>query len=311
MTDLPFQNFFYSRGFVGQDFKAIVNTLRGNKRKAYYLYLHVLTEKLKVDVGEPAYDLVVACYNKMHHIVINSREPAMITNVYDYLPLTEATEQKLYNEAIYSIIYRDHHSTVKWQEQLAPVYLDWKVIWRNIHNPLASEDTRSAIWEHLHLNFNTTASFNRWRDSADPCPFCSQVPDTPMHIILLCPLVRALWRDLQPFLNTIHSAPVSDYEMAFGIDGLTAPVLLRNWLTFKFRQIVSYQEYLTHNTPSLNNTRMIKETMNRAITSEVRKKYDFCCASNNLPFFIKHFRCVPNFVVIRPDDLVVLPVFPL
>ena len=132
-----------------------------------------------------------------------------------------------------------------------------------------------------------------------------------MHIILTCPLVRSLWRDIHPFLETIHSAPLTDYEMAFGLNGITAPVILRNWLTFKFRQIISFQEYVAHNTPSLNNTRMIKESMNRAIRTVVNKKYEYCCATNTLHFLTKHYQCVPNFVVIHPDELGVIIVFNL
>ena len=311
LPDIPFQPFFYNRVFLDQNYKAILNPLRGQKRATFFIYCHVLAEKLKADAQQPADALVLDCYHKLQHIAINSKEHAMITSVYDYLPLRYATEKQLYNEAIYSILYRDHHSTLKWQEFLAPVYLEWKEIWRNVHNPLASEDTKTAIWDYLHLNFNTTASFNNWCDTADLCPFCSQIPEDAMHIILICPFVRHLWRDIHPFLDFVYPAPLTDYEMAFGLNGHTAPVILRNWLTFKFRQVISSQEYLAHKTPGLNNVRMVKVKMNREVKCEVHKTYEYCCATNNLPFFTKHYQCVPNFVVIRPDDLGVITAFNL
>ena len=143
--------------FLDEAYKAIINPLRGHKRENFFLYCHVWAEKLKDDAHEPADARVLECYNKLQHIAINSKEHAMITSVYDYLPLHYATEKQLYNEAIYSIIYRDHHSTLKWQEYFAPVYLEWLEIWRNVHNPLASEHTKTAIWEYIHLNFNTIA----------------------------------------------------------------------------------------------------------------------------------------------------------
>ena len=162
---------------------------------------------------------------------------------------------------------------------MSPVYLEWKAIWRNVHNPLASEATKTHIWDYLHLNFCTTFSFNKWHGTSDPCPFCSQVPQSAIHIIVDCPVVRSLWTlDLQPFLASIHSAPITDYEMAFGLDGITAPILLRNWLTFKFREIVSAQEILAYNTPDLNNVRMIKSKMNREVTAAVHKQYTYCSA---------------------------------
>ena len=114
-----------------------------------------------------------------------------------------------------------------------------------------------------------------------------------------------------PFLDSIHPAPLTEYEMAFGLDGHTAPILLRNWLTFKFREVVSSQEILAYDTPGLANARMIKSKVNREVTAAVHQKYEYCCATNSLPFFTKHFQCIPDFVVISPDDFEVLTFFPL
>ena len=86
----------------------------------------------------------------MHHIAINSKEHAMLTSVYDYLPLQLATEKQLYNEAIYSILYRDHHSALKWQEHMSPVYLVWKNIWRNVYNP-SPLNTRSPLSGNIYI----------------------------------------------------------------------------------------------------------------------------------------------------------------
>ena len=204
LTAIPLQPFFYSRIFLDQDYKAIINTLRGRKRDTFFFYCHILAEKLKEDAHQPADASVLTCYRKMQHIAINSKEHAMLTSVYDYLPLKLATEKQLYTEAIYSIIYRDHHSTIKWQEHMSPVYLEWKDIWRNVYNPLASEQTKTHIWDLLHLNFRTTYSFNKWHHTTDPCPFCSHVPESPLHVILLCPFVRSLW-----LLDFHHSSILS------------------------------------------------------------------------------------------------------
>ena len=311
-TALPLLTFLYSRIFLDRDYNAIRTTLRARRRATYFLYCHFLAEKLKADSNQPADAPIVAIYERLEHIAINSKEHAMLTSVYDYLPLHHATESQLYTEAISSIIYRDHHSTLKWQEFMSPVYLVWKDIWRNVHNPLASEYTKSIIWEQLHLNFYTTHSFNKWRDATDPCPFCNQVPDSAIHVIVQCPFVRDLWtEDFHPFLNSIHSAPVTDYEMAFGLDGHTAPILLRNWMTFLFRQVVSAQEGLASQTPGLNNARLIQTRMNRLVPAAVHRTYEHCCATNTLPFFAKHFQFLPDFVVIHPDDFGVLTVFNL
>ena len=271
----------------------------------------MLAEHLKADAQEPADATVLAFYHRLHHIAIDPTEHAMQTGIFDRLPLRSITEQQLYVESISTLLYRDHHSTLQWQEFLAPAYLEWRLIWRNVHNPLASERTKSIIWNHLHLNFPTTHSFNKWHHTADPCPFCHHLPESAMHIILLCPFVRDIWRlDLHPFLDSIHPAPLTDYEMAFGLDGQSAPILLRNWLTFHFRCIISSQEILASNTPGLNNSRMVKDAMNRDITAAVHRKYVYCTATQTLPFFTTHFQCVPDFVVIRPDEFGVLTVFP-
>ena len=74
-------------------------------------------------------------------------------------------------------------------------------------------------------------------------------------------------------------------------------------MTFNFRQLISPQEFLAHNTPGINTPRMIKTAMNRQIHQEVHQKYEYCRATNNLHFFAKYYQCVPDFVVIRPDEL--------
>ena len=152
---------------------------------------------------------LVTAHASLHSILYNAREHAIFTNTTDrYLSLLEVTEGRLYTELLYPK-YRLHHSTLKWYEIFG--FLDWTKIWVSVHNPLATETTKSVIWEHLHLNFDTQYSMNCMRRRADPCSLCGTVPTVLHHIILHCPFVRQLWNDLSPFLLLVHPGPVTDY----------------------------------------------------------------------------------------------------
>ena len=39
--------------------------------------------------------------------------------------------------------------------------LDWERIWTSVHNPIASNAIKTSIWNQLHLNSYTTATFNK------------------------------------------------------------------------------------------------------------------------------------------------------
>ena len=152
--------YFYSRIFVDAQGAYIPNTLRGAKRDTFRFYSQFLAEKQKSDLGRPADQDIVALHAAMNTIQYNRREHAIVTNAAPgYMPLRTVTERHLYYELLHPL-YRLHHSTLKWQDYFG--FLDWSKIWAGVHNPLANETTRSVIWEHIHLNFPTTYTLNKF-----------------------------------------------------------------------------------------------------------------------------------------------------
>ena len=64
--------------------------------------------------------------------------------------------------------------------------------------------------------------------------------------------------------------------MAFGMEGKTAKIHLRNWLTFLLRECIMNQERIAYkNQLGLHNIREIKCTYNARLKREILQSYEF------------------------------------
>ena len=173
-----------------------------------------------------------------------------------------------------------------------------------------SDDRRLFRGLTLHLNFDTTFTMNRRRRRADSCSLCGTVPTAQHHIILTCPFVRQLWTDVTPFLLLVHPGPVTDYEMAFGLEGHSPSINLRNWLTYKLRQIVSAYEYPASLHPTWDHLTLVKTRYNQQIRKEVLWKYRYCLHTQTMDTFRRLYQWGTHHLVdVTPDDLGVAVVF--
>ena len=164
----------------------------------------------------------------------------------------------------HSILYQDliskstnpHSYEGNWQIKM-PDILDWELIWATVHNKLATNSTKTAIWQITHLRYNSMFFKNRWYKTHNKCPMCKHEPLNEFHVIFDCRYVNTLWADLAPVLRRIHNTPLTDNEIAFGI---TTPkndaVMLRNWLTFTLRAQITWEEgianYKSKSYPDIN-----------------------------------------------------------
>ena len=160
------------------------------------------------------------------------------------------TQKDIYSELI-QFQSRDHPYSGKWimdiSERLG--HIDWDKIWSSVHNQFFTEETKSSIWSFIHLNFYTTHNFNTWFNRLDPCPLCRKIPEDVYHIILDCRFTKTMWRRLSGTLFAILPRPVTDYEMAFGLEEVERDrnaIILRNWVTFTLRRMISQQEYICY-----------------------------------------------------------------
>ena len=91
--------------------------------------------------------------------------------------------------------------------------------------------------------------------------------------------------------------------------GRTPPILLRNWLTFNFRQLLGRYEYSlskSHVTPSAST---VKARFNTCIERAILWKYNYYTHTHNLPFFKKHFQFTPYLVDETAEEIGVVDVF--
>ena len=218
------------------------------------------------------------------------QENILYSNEREEIKFSHVTHKQVYETALIPLYY-DHHSQTKWAEKLNNV-VPWDKVWKNVHNFLGTNETKTVIWQQLHLNFYTQYSYNKWHKVNDKCPLCHKVPESVYHIILHCDMTNNLWNDIQPALKRLHPMPISDEEKAMGIleSNTTIAVMLRNWVTFLLRRcIVDSEKEAYHNPAEINIKNKIKRKLNKAIALEIDMKAFRYRHENNLALFEKIF----------------------
>ena len=150
----------------------------------------------------------------------------------------------------------------------------WEEIWGTLHHFLVSNETRTAIWEQLHLNFYTQYSYNKWHKASDPCPLCQRVPESIFHIILHCEFVNTIWAQLQPTLSQLNAKTVDDTEKCLGIVQIksTPSITLRNWLGYKLREQILHFERAIYRQSKKASIDLFKTKFNHMVEREVTRK---------------------------------------
>ena len=300
------QNIYYNRIFLDLNNKPLPITARYDRDRilAYHVYIN---EDLKQRLGQVNDRYIVNVFKKIKKTVCNFKEYAIETQVKGYLPLRQLTEKIMYHELLYTH-YRDHHSSERWIRYF-PELLEWDHIWQNCHNILATERTKTIIWEQLHLNYFTQYCYNVAHNLSDVCPLCNQIPLNRMHIVLLCPFTIQMWQDIQPYIHLIHPVVITEFEMAFGIVGTKPEILLRNWLTFKLRECITKQEHVASLHPQVDNALQLKKRMNQQIHQEVVQKYYYTQHTLKHDFFTKHYQFTDNLIRISQCEIAVADIF--
>ena len=185
--------------------------------------------------------------------------------------MSTITQKELYEDAIFRIS-RDHSYQAKWLDKLNIMIL-FEEVWDSVHNPLSSNQTKTTIWEQIHLNFYTQYSYNKWKNTSGKCPLCNKAPENIYHIILHCDFVNSLWTHIQPTLAKFDSRLVTNEEKSFGIVHIkkTAGMLMRNWLTYKMREQVMDFERKAYHSPAAASISTFKTIFNRAVAYDIKK----------------------------------------
>ena len=182
----------------------------------------------------------------------------------------------------------NHKYQSKWVIKLNIVII-WEEVWTSIHNFLLSNETKTAIWEQIHLNFYTQYSYNKWHGKTNTCPLCNKIPQNIYHIILHCDFVNTIWTHMQPVLSKIHSKLIDDAEKALGIINIShAPsIMLRNWITYKMREQILVFERKAHHSPKSVSIDSFKIKFNHSVAFEIKQLMFRYNHENNITKFDK------------------------
>ena len=279
------EHLFYNPLFTTRNEKTLTLTTYCEKKNIYNLE-QLLEEKVKESRNLPFDKVLTNMLNKILLSTSVRKDDILISHKGKEIKFTQVTQKLLYEEALLSI-GRDHHSQVKWVEKLN-IPINWDEVWNAVNNMLSTNQAKNTIWQQIHLNFYTQYSYNKWHKSQHMCPLCQRMPESIYHLILHCEFTNKLWEEIEPILKELHPVPVSEEEKAFGIvqKKQTTGILLRNWLTYLLRQIISHAEREAHYAQGANQEK-IRKKFNQAMGSEIFIKSFRYKNENNLALFDK------------------------
>ena len=303
---------FYNPTFKNSGNNTIGINLTCEKNKIYS-YGQILTENEKRQNNQPHNRHITNIYQQITNKDLENRTDNEIydTKSEKYINFNEATHKFIY-QALIRITYKEHHSKRKWEERLNNTTIEWNKVWNSLNNPITTEDTKTIIWEQIHLNNYTTYSYNKWHRSQQKCPFCQQIPQNKYHITIECTALSSLWTEIVEHLQIIHPSQITDTEKIFGIQGITPNIILRNWMTFILRQIISEQENKAfYNKKGLGNIEDIKLLYNQKIKTDVWNKYNIYTSLGRIPYFTKTFAVNDHLIIWENQQWQILTIFKL
>ena len=188
----------------------------------------------------------------------------------EIIKMSQITQKQLYEDAIL-FGSREHTYKDKWVRQLDILIL-WDEVWDSVHHFPMTNNTKTAIWEQLHLNFYTQYSYNKWHKSNELCPLCKKEPKSIFHIILHCDYTNNMWTELQPTLTKLTTKPLDDTEKSLGIVQVKKPpcIILPNWLGYKLQEQILLFEKRAYKQSKVPSEEIFKAVYNQSIAKEVK-----------------------------------------
>ena len=120
--------------------------------------------------------------NVLDKIIVNSqvrKENVLINLKGEEIKWNDITQKIFYEEALLRI-----NSQVKLVNKLrSPI--DWEEVWNGVHNLLSTNETKTIIWQQIHLNFYTQYSYNKWHKTQQRCPLCLNIPNDIFTLYLI------------------------------------------------------------------------------------------------------------------------------
>ena len=146
------EKLFYNPIFQGKDEQTLKIT-KPCETAGIFTYGKLLDEVELRNNGCPHRRYIANLFDRIILQDLNDRQHYLLNTEDGNFPFEKVTQKHLY-EQLLKLNFRDHHSSAKWVEKLQTP-IDWEKIWNAVHNPLATEDTTSFIWEQIHLNIDT------------------------------------------------------------------------------------------------------------------------------------------------------------
>ena len=243
------------------------------KKHEIYKYEQLIEEKRKDLASLPFDKTLTKLLDKILILTHARKNDVFIAVNGEESDLAQTTQKLLYEQTLLRVNNYDHHSQAKIFHKLQSVII-WEDVWNSVHNMLSSNETKTAIWQQIHLNFYTQYSYNKWHKVHENCPLCLLVPQNIFHITLDCNVTNLVWEKIKPTLMKLETVQISEDEKILGIAKKTHTdgSLLRNWITYMLRFLIMEEEKIAYHTGSIPKTNTFLQKFNRLVHFELQKK---------------------------------------
>ena len=111
-----------------------------------------------------------------------------------------------------------------------------------------------------------------------------------------------MWNLIGPLLQKILEKDVTEYEMAFGLDGIEKSIQLRNWISFKLRETIQKFSGIAHFEKGSSYEIRCMKTFKSAVKREIFYNYHLSIKNDNLDSFKRKFGVNEVFFTLGEDN---------
>ncbi len=151
---------------------------------------------------------------------------------------------------------------------------------------------QSKLWEVMNLNFISSLRLNRMYQINNFCLQCKLPELDIFHIFFSCQISKNVFLKFLPILNAAHNIPLSETEIAFGLEitdsSKQKSEQLRNYIFSIVKFVIFKDRANIFQTNELKVNTVFNKIRN-FIISDLKNNFILAKQNNCVPKFIKNF----------------------
>ena len=180
----------------------------------------------------------------------------------------------------------------KWEQKFPNIHINWNLVWKNIHNNMLKCEVQSKLWEVTNLNFISSLRLSRMYEINNFCLQCKMPEQDIFHIFFSCEVSKMVYTRFLPILNAVHNLPLTEMEIAFGLEindtSKQKCEQLRNYI-FSIVKFILFKDRATIYEANVQKINAVFNKVRNFIISDLKNNFILAKQKNCIPKFIKKY----------------------